>query len=83
MKPNVSIERTKLADIEQMLPELLQAKEQVTSELRRVVQDPMTGQVNKSKVLTSKEAIEARHQAETDDYKQSALKLKKKREFNA
>jgi hypothetical protein len=62
VKATVPFEKTRLEDVEEVLPDLLRAKDKVTSELTRIMQDPMTGIVNKSKILTSRETITSRHE---------------------
>lgn len=60
----------------------MEAKELVTTEMNRLIQDPITGGINKNKVINIKERIESSHLIESENYKQAEAKLLKTTKFN-
>lgn len=82
MMSSREFKRSNLTELEMSLPGLIRAREIVTTELDRLVHDPITGVINKDIVLSSKQRVEYNHVIQSPEYKKKQLQIKKKKRFN-
>lgn len=60
----------------------MEAKEKVKTEMTRLLQDPITGEINKDKLINAKKRIATNHLVESEEYKIAEKKLTKKKKFH-
>lgn len=82
MMSSREFKRSSLTEFEKSLPGLIRARFIVTTELDRLVHDPMTGVINEDIVLNSKQRVEHNHVIQSPEYKKRQLQIKKKKKFN-
>jgi hypothetical protein len=55
------LENNKAADVELALKDMVEARNIVQTEIQRIINDPVTGKVNKDLILESKERMQFKH----------------------
>jgi hypothetical protein len=55
------LENNKSADVELALKDMVEARNIVQTEIQRIINDPVTGKVNKDLILESKERMQFKH----------------------
>jgi hypothetical protein len=55
------LENNKSADVELALKDMVEARNIVQTEIQRIINDPVTGKVNKDLIFESKERMQFKH----------------------